>query len=99
MRGRKSEIGQTRTAPNGYHYTRTARGWKLTHRLVAERSLGRALSQNERVRFRDGDRTNLHDENLEVYKVGSSSIAKRRAHLENKIEELQAQLKELADDA
>ncbi len=95
-RGQKSEIGDTRVAPNGYHYTRTAKGWELTHRLVAERRLGRSLEYNERVRYIDGDRSNYADpDNLAVYRVREASTAKRKARIEARIEELQAQLLEL----
>ncbi len=98
-RGTKSEIGDTRVAPNGYHYTRTESGWELTHRLTAERKLGRPLEYNERVRFVDGDRSNYGvPDNLEVYQVRQASVEKRRARLEAKIDELQGQLLELQRD-
>lgn len=98
-RGRKSKVGDTRVAANGYHYTRTEEGWVLTHRLVAERALGRPLRHDERVRFKDGDRTNYADpDNLEVYTVKKSSIAKRRARIEARIEELKAELAALAEE-
>jgi hypothetical protein len=99
MRGRTSKVGDTRIAPNGYHYTRTREGWTLTHRLVVERQLQRQIGSDERVRFRDGNRSNLSPENLEVYKVGSSTRDKRRARLQAKIEELQAQLRELDEES
>lgn len=95
-RGRKSKPGDTRIAANGYHYTRTTSGWELTHRLVAERRIGRPLEYNERVRFIDGDRSNFgNPDNLAVYRVREASAAKRKARIEARIEELQAQLSEL----
>ena len=98
MRGQKSKEGDTRTAPNGYHYTRTGEGWELTHRIVAERKLGRSLSYDERVRFVDGDRSNFDDpDNINVYKVREASAAKKRARIEARMEELQAQLDELEE--
>jgi hypothetical protein len=94
-RGKKAEVGDTRTAPNGYHYTRTERGWRLTHHIIAEESLGRGLEASERAVFEDGDRTNLHPSNIVVKPKGRSSNEARRARLEARIEELQAELAEL----
>lgn len=95
MRGKKSKVGDTRVSANGYHYTRTKVGWQLTHRLVARDKLGRDLTPEERVRFLDGDRSNYNPDNLEVYEIKESSKEKRRARIEARIEELQAQLGEL----
>lgn len=98
MRGKKSNVGDTRVAQNGYHYTRTANGWELTHRLVVQRELGRDLQYDERIRFLDGDRSNYEDpDNLEVFTVAKGSSNKRRARIEARIEELTAQLEELDD--
>lgn len=94
-RGKKSEVGDTRVAPNGYHYTRTDNGWKLTSRVIAERTLGRELEDDERVTFVDGDRTNLDPKNLSVRPVRRSTANKRRAIIEAKVEELMAQLEDL----
>lgn len=97
MRGKTSKIGDTRTSPNGYHYTRTADKWELTHRLIAEEQLGRPLKDNERVRFLDGDRTNLAPDNIAVYETKPQGPNRRRAQLEAKIAELQAELEELEE--
>jgi hypothetical protein len=94
-RGKKSRVGDIRVAPNGYQYTRTEAGWALTHRLLVERDLGRSLRYDERVRFRDGNRANLNLGNLEVRKVKESTKERKRARIEARIEELQAQLEEL----
>jgi len=95
-RGQRSEIGSTRTSPNGYHYTRTAdRGWLLTHRLVAEELLGRPLADNERIRFRDGDRENRTPDNIEVYVVKQGTKSKRLSAIDAKIAELQERRKEI----
>lgn len=95
-RGQRSEVGATRISPNGYHYTNTEdRGWILTHRLIAEKKLGRQLHYDERVKFIDGDRTNLDPDNLEVNKVGKKSPARRRAQIEARIEEYEARIAEL----
>jgi len=67
MRGRRSQVGDTRVSLNGYHYTRTEDKWELTHRLIAEEKLGRPLAEDERIRFADNDRTNLDPDNIVVY--------------------------------
>ena len=90
-------MGDTRTSRNGYEYTRTTTGWELSHRLVAKREMGRPISDDERVRFIDGDRTNLSPENLDVYKVKEKTAARRIAELEAKRDEIDAELEELND--
>lgn len=94
-RGQKSKVGATRIAPNGYHYTNTKLGWVLTHRLVVEKHLGRSLLPNERVTFVDGDRTNRNIDNLKVSVIREGTLAKRKARIEARIEELQAELADL----
>ena len=94
-RGRASNVGDTRWSPNGYHYTRTEAGWQLTHRVVAEKMMGRPMLEIERIRFRDGDRRNLDPSNIEVYITKESSSAKKRARIEARIADLQAQLEDL----
>lgn len=98
MRGKKSSVGDTRLSPNGYSYTRKVNGWLLTHRILVEEDLGRPLRYDERVSFRDGNRANLSLGNLEVRKVKESTKGKKRARIEARIEELQAQLALLDDD-
>lgn len=97
MRGKPSQVGDTRTAPNGYHYTNTHQGWRLTHHILAEQIIGRPLREDERVEFKDKDRTNLSADNLNVVKKGESTKARTRARLTARIQELQAQLRELDD--
>ena len=79
MRGRKSKIGDTRVAPNGYHYTNTAEGWELTHRLVAGRVRGNPVTPDERVSFKDKDKTNLDPSNLIVTAIRGSSLDRKKA--------------------
>jgi hypothetical protein len=97
MRGKQAKPGDTRTSPNGYHYTRTEAQWELTHRLIAAKRLGRPLNDNERCTFKDGDRTNLSPDNIVVSEKKQKSTASRRAQLEAKIAELQAELESLED--
>jgi hypothetical protein len=99
MRGHASKEGSTRVSPNGYHYTRTAKGWKLTGRVVAEQKLGRELEPSERIRFIDNNRLNLDPNNIEVYTTNPSTPAKRRARIEAKIADLMSKLEELDGEA
>lgn len=96
-KGTLSPDGSERTSQNGYHYTKRNGSWVLTHRLVIEAKLGRELRGNERIRFKDGDRTNRDPSNLVVYTVKDRSPAARRAEIEAKIEELQAELDSLQE--
>lgn len=98
-RGRKAGVGDTRVARNGYHYTRTEEGWESTHRLVLREELGRPVGSDERVRFLDGDRTNLDPENLEVYKVREASTHTKIARLEVKKDEIMSELLHLYKEA
>jgi hypothetical protein len=95
VRGQNATVGDTRVSANGYHYTRTEEGWRLTHQLVAEKKLGRPLAADERVRFKDKKRDNLKPENIEVVIKGTTSLRRRKAVIENRIEELQAELAEI----
>jgi hypothetical protein len=98
-RGTHAKIGSTYTSDNGYQYTKTKKGWELTHRLVAEAKLERDLKKNERVYFVDGDRTNLHPSNIEVRETQNSKNDKLRRkkqqlrRLKEEIRELEEELK------
>ena len=94
MRGQTSAVGEERTAPNGYHYTKTKEGWRLTHHLIAERMLERALKSNERVTFKDGDRANLSEDNL-VVRETKNSKEDRIKYLKSKIASLENELRDL----
>lgn len=93
-RGVKSDIGDTNISANGYHQTKTERGWLGTHILVAEKMLGRQLRNDEYVKFK-GSRKDLTPENLQVCIRGTSNARRRLAAIEARIEELQAQADEL----
>jgi hypothetical protein len=95
MRGSRSVIGDTRVAQNGYHYTRTKDGWKLTHHVIAESRMSRAVRGDERVVFVDRDRTNLDPSNISVQKKITGSLRKKEANLIARIQELQGQLEEV----
>lgn len=95
-RGQSAKVGDTMTNVNGYHNTRTDEGWRLTHHLIAEEKLGRKLNTgSEMVRFIDGDRSNLSPSNIEVIAKNKTSLRRRLAQVEAKIEELQAERKHI----
>lgn len=97
-RGQLANVGDVMVNKNGYHHTRTEDGWRLTHHLVAEEKiLGRMLRPGEQVRFKDGDRTNLHPENLEVIFTKTSSIRRRLARIESQLQDLQAEKEDLEE--
>lgn len=90
-RGKTAEVGDTRVAQNGYHYTKTETGWRLTHHLTAEKKLGRPLAENEIVKLKDKMQPYV-EHNVEVIVKRTSSMRKRKAVLEAKIADLQAEL-------
>lgn len=65
-KGKRASIGDETVNANGYCTVKTSTGWRFKHHIVAEEKLGRPLADNERVLFRDGDRSNLDPKNLEV---------------------------------
>lgn len=95
-RGQTVPVGSTRVSQNGYHYTKVEQdgktAWRLTHHIIAERRLGRALRQDERVSFRNGKKSDLSPDNIVVSEKGTGSIRRRKAQLEARIAELQSEL-------
>lgn len=91
-RGSAAVDGATNVAKNGYHYTKVDGKWRLTHHILAEKMLGRALLPDERVSFANGKKTDLREDNLIVAKKGTTSLRRRKAQLEARIQELQAEL-------
>jgi hypothetical protein len=83
--------GTVRVSTNGYSYTKSEGKWRLTHHLIAEAKLGRALAPGERVEFKDKDRENLSPENILVRVKGEGSITRRIAVIDDRIRELQAE--------
>ena len=96
-RGQKAEVGATRVAPNGYHYTKSDEyNWRLTHHIVMEEKLGRKLLPHERVLFMDGDRSNIEEDNLEIRETKGVVNAKK-IEIRTKIAYLEAQLRDLKE--
>jgi len=98
-RGSTAEVGATRVAKNGYHYTKTTdRGWVLTHWLTIEKVLGRQIDPaTDQVRFRSKEaKNNPYDEKgIEVIKKRTSSKRKRLAQIESRLQELEAEASSL----
>lgn len=97
-RGKASEVGETRVSQNGYHYTKVEdrgdgkAGWRLTHHIMAEKYLGRPIRESERVSFQTGNKLDFSEKNIVVTEKGQGSIRRRKAHVEARIAELQAEL-------
>ena len=94
-RGTISKDGDTRIAPNGYHYVKVDGQWRLRHHVVAEASLGRPIKGNEIVKFIDGCRTNFDPSNISVTVKKLSSVQSRLAKVNRHIRELQELRSEL----
>ncbi len=94
-RGQKAAEGDTRVAPNGYHYTKQNGKWRLTHHIVMEKIIMRPLREDERVEFKSKDKLNFDPENLHLTKQGRGSLRRRRAALQERIRELQTELEDV----
>lgn len=99
-RGQLAPDGATRTAPNGYHYTKVnGRGWVLTHWLTAEKVRGGEPidTDKEMVQFVKGfnKKDYANPSAVRIIKKNTSSLRKRIAVVESQIEEKQAELRRL----
>jgi len=90
-----SEVGATRVAANGYHYTKEAeRGWVLTHWLTAEKKLGRLIDpKQDVVQFVDPKfkKDPYNPDGVRVIKKRSTNRRRRLAVIEDRIRELEAE--------
>lgn len=96
-RGWPSRDGEIMVSQNGYTYVRVKGLWKLKHHIIAEEARGgrRINTETERVIFKDRNRNNFDPDNIEVVLKQTPSKAARKARLEARIQEMQAQLDEL----
>jgi hypothetical protein len=77
---------------NGYHYTKRDGKQRLTHHILAEEILGRPIdTTSEMVRFKDGNRTNLKIENIEIIPKNKASLRKRLAVVEEHLRQYTAE--------
>jgi hypothetical protein len=93
-RGQTAEVNATRTSQNGYHYTKTDKGWRLTHHLTAEKKLGRPLEEDEIVKFVDKKfkRDPYNPAGVVVIRKKTTSLRRRKAAIEARLDELKAEL-------
>lgn len=62
---RRVPVGTIKHRDDGYTLVKTEQGWRYVHHLVVEQRLGRPLTRAERrIRFADGDKSNLDPANL-----------------------------------
>lgn len=68
--GRPFNPAGRKTTRRGYVIVRDDDGdWASEHRVVVEQHLGRKLRTEEKIKWRDGDRTNNNIDNLEVWEL------------------------------
>lgn len=91
---REAKVGTVKVAKNGYSYTKTKDGWRLTHHIIAEKHFNIKLTSDDRVAFKDRDPSNLDPNNI-VVKKKVQSKANRIKYLKAKIEAYQAELSDL----
>jgi septal ring factor EnvC (AmiA/AmiB activator) len=96
-KGQTAEVGTTMVNQNGYHHTKTEEGWRLTHHIVAELKLGRALEPNEMVRFQDSDRTNLDPSNIMILRRKINPKRNTRNSIERQLARIEAEINHLTD--
>lgn len=103
-RGQTASVGATRVSQNGYHYTKVEKEdgsveWRLTHHLTAEEMLGRPLRKDEMVKFKDKKykRDPYNTDGIIVIKMRTSTLRRRKAYLEERIREMQAELRRIDD--
>jgi hypothetical protein len=92
--GRRAVDGDEYTAVNGYKYRKVDGKFRAVHHLIAEETLGRPLTPDDRVGFADGDRSNLSPDNI-VVKRKKNGKAQRIEALETRIKILQEELDDL----
>lgn len=99
-RGQTAEVGTENVNSLGYTQVKTEdRGWVGKHVIILEKKLGRRLLSGERAVFSDGNKTNLHPDNIVLSGTKTQrSIRARIAKLQAEIEDRQALIKDLESE-
>lgn len=61
-------MADSRRVVNGYRQYKGKRGWKFTHRYIAEQKIGRKLKRGEQVHHNDRNKRNNTFPNLDIRK-------------------------------
>ena len=91
-RGSSAAVGDTRVSPNGYHYTKTESGWRLTHHIKMEEILGRPLAEGERVHFKTSNKLDFGPDNLKLVLEGTANVRRKIAQICARQEDLAKEL-------
>jgi hypothetical protein len=92
-RGQRSNDGDRTVNRNGYEATRVNGVWVGSHILLMEEHLGRKLLPGEYVAFKNGHKPPVTIDMIELRRHGDrKSRAARTAAIEERIEQLQAEL-------
>lgn len=96
--GRSPYAPGTQRFVNGYAVIKQEDGtWAYKHHLIAKEKLGRDLKANERVCFKDNDRTNLDPDNIEIKWKLPAKQYQRQSHLRRQIITLRSKLRQLEE--
>lgn len=89
-RGQASPVGTIMENKNGYKQIKTENdGWIGLHVHIMQEHLGRKLGWGERVRFKDGNKSNCDLSNLEIALTQTGTQEKKIAGLRARIADLQ----------
>lgn len=102
-RGRQSLPGDRTTNKNGYTYEKVeGRGWVGVHILLMEKKLGRELQPGEKVIAKNGFQLTSQYLTVDMLELRTTSDRKSKASriavIEDRIEQLQAELEILREE-
>lgn len=93
-KGKRSVIGDENVSANGYTYIKTASGWRLKHHIIAEQTLNRPLTKEDRVSFADNDRTNFAPDNILV----ARKAARNKSHHDRRVHRIEELMIDIVED-